>query len=66
MELSQVPTITVPDSSYQLNYRSVQAETDNGIRFLVQRDGVTYQMEPIAVMESSMVMRPTLLRKRSC
>lgn len=42
---SQVPTITVPDSSYQLNYRSVQAETDNGIRFLVQRDGVTYQMD---------------------
>lgn len=42
---SQAPTITVPSSSYELNYRSVQAETDNGIRFLVKRDGVTYQMD---------------------
>ena len=42
---SQVQTIVVPDSSYQLYYRSVQAETENGIRFLVKRDGVTYQMD---------------------
>jgi hypothetical protein len=42
---TQAPTIVVPDSSYQLNYRSVQAETDNGIRFLVSRGGVTYQMD---------------------
>ena len=42
---SQAPTISVPDSSYQLVYGSVQAETDNGIRFLVSRDGVTYQMD---------------------
>lgn len=42
---SQAPTIIVPDSSDQLDYRSVQAETENGIRFLVRRDGVTYQMD---------------------
>ena len=42
---NQAPTIVVPDSSYQLNYGSVKAETENGIRFLVSRGGVTYQMD---------------------
>jgi len=42
---SNQPTIVIPESSYQLQYNSVQPITSNGIRFVVSRNGVTYQMD---------------------
>lgn len=42
---SNQPMVVVPGSSYRIDYNSVQASTSNDIRFLVNRNGVTYQMD---------------------
>jgi hypothetical protein len=42
---SNQPTIVVPNTPYQLDYRTVEAGTDNGISFVVRRDGRSYQMD---------------------
>lgn len=41
---SNANTFIVPDSDYRLDYGSVRAGSENGINFLVQRDGQTYLM----------------------
>ncbi|MEB3331997.1 MAG: hypothetical protein VKI83_05855 [Synechococcaceae cyanobacterium] len=38
------PTIVVPNTSYQLYYGSVNAESNNVVSFMVTRDGRNYQM----------------------
>jgi hypothetical protein len=38
------PTIVVPETSYWLDYGSVEVPSDNTVTFVVNRDGVNYRM----------------------